>query len=428
MAALMVGAAALPGCGSTGSGNSKGSSSKGAVTTLEYAFWGNQNEINAIMDTIDEFNATHDDIQVKGTGMDSSVYLQKLSAYASSNTMPDIIQVAMDYGDVYTQKGMFAPLDDLIEENNMKNLVNDNLWEGLSYDGKIYAVPLTASGQMLVGNKDLFEEAGIEFPTDSWTEEEFKEAAIALTDPAKKQYGVIWGDAPETWTRALYGNGKNEIYDRENKTMNAVGNDAVRHAIDFMVNDIMQENKAAPAVLSSDDIGGGFETGKYGMAAIGFWDIESIHKVVQDSFEWDLLPLPTNDEFGQWKTRIFANALSISNTSKNKEAAFEYLKWTLENEDVQKSGVMLPVNKTIIENPDFINEFSEGSKVYNKQLAFDALNNGCLWQNTGTIAEINTNVINPEIEKMILKPDTTTLDEALENIQVNGQKLFDAEK
>ena len=79
-------------------------SNDGEVTTVEYVFWGNQTEINTIMGTIDAFNASHTDIQVKGTGMDSSVYLQKLSAYASSNTLPDIVQVAIDYGDEYTKR------------------------------------------------------------------------------------------------------------------------------------------------------------------------------------------------------------------------------------------------------------------------------------------------------------------------------------
>lgn len=398
------------------------------VTTVEYAFWGDQNEINTIMATIDEFNKTHTDIQVKGIGMDSSVYLQKLSAYISSNTMPDIIQVAMDYGDAYTSKGVFAPLDELIDSNGLRDKVSDSLWEGLSYEGSTYAVPLTASALMLVGNKDLFAEAGIEFPTDGWTEEEFKEAAIAMTDAEKGQYGIILGGHVTGWPMALYGNGENEIYDRENGQMQATNNPAVEHAYDFMINDIMLENQAAPAVLSSKDIGGGFETGKYGMATIGFWNIKSYHETVQDSFEWDLLPLPTSEEYGQWKTDIYANALSISASSDKKEAAFEYLKWVLEDRTVQTTSVMLPVNTEIAEDPAYLEEFEEGSKVYNRELAFDALYNGRLWQNTGTIAEINENVINPEIEKLILQPDSTSLQEALENIQEEGQKLFDAAK
>lgn len=430
LACTLIGVSLLGGCGSKGATTEKEAASekegKTDATSIEYCFWGNQNEINSIMAMIDKFNETHDDIQVKGIGMDSSVYLQKLSGYASSNTMPDIVQVAMDYGDTYNKKDIFEPLETMINDAGLKNKVHDSLWDGLSYDGHIYGMPLTASAQLLVGNKNLFAEAGIEFPTDSWTEDEFKEAALKMTNPDKGNYGVIWGDAPTSWSLALYGNGENEVYDRDNRKMQATNNLAFKHALDFMVNDIILENKAAPATMNSKDIGGGFETGKYGMATIGFWDIANFNNVVKDSFEWDIIPLPVNEEYGQWKTRIFANALSISKTSENKEAAFEFLKWTFENRDVQTEAVFLAVNNDIAEDPTYLEDFPEGIKPYNKQLAFDALANGCLWQNTGDVSEVNINVIQPEIEKLILKPDSTTLDEVLENIQINGQKVFNA--
>ena len=402
-------------------------SNDGEVTTVEYVFWGNQTEINTIMGTIDAFNASHTDIQVKGTGMDSSVYLQKLSAYASSNTLPDIVQVAIDYGDEYTKRGMFEPLDGMIEEAGLKELVSDNLWDGLSYEGNVYAVPLQASACLLVGNKQLFEEAGLEFPTESWTEEEFREAAVKMTDPSKDQYGIMMAGAVVDWARALYGNGDTQIYNWDTKTMNAEGNEAVRHIWDLWINDLMLGQKAAPAVMNTKDIGGGFETGKYGMAMIGFWDIAEIHKVVQDSFEWDVIPLPVSEEYGPWRTQIYANALSISANSDKKEAAFEYLKWTLENREVQTNSVFLPVNNEIAGDPAFLEEYPEGAKHYNKELALEALANGVSWRNRGVIAEINNNVIKPEIEKLILQPDATDLDTALHNMQVEGQKLFDAE-
>ena len=322
---------------------------------------------------------------------------------------------------------MFEPLDGMIEEAGLKELVSDNLWDGLSYEGNVYAVPLQASACLLVGNKQLFEEAGLEFPTESWTEEEFREAAVKMTDPSKDQYGIMMAGAVVDWGRALYGNGDTQIYNWDTKTMNAEGNEAVRHTWDLWINDLMLGQEAAPAVMNTKDIGGGFETGKYGMAMIGFWDIAEIHKVVQDSFEWDVIPLPVSEEYGPWRTQIYANALSISANSDKKEAAFEYLKWTLEDREVQTNSVSLPVNNEISGDPAFLEEYPEGAKHYNKELALEALANGVSWRNTGVIAEINNNIIKPEIEKLILQPDSTDLDTALHNMQVEGQKLFDAE-
>lgn len=248
-----------------------------------------------------------------------------------------------------------------------------------------------------------------------------------MTDESKGQYGVMLGAGVIDWGRAIYGNGETQIYDWNAKKMQATDNDALYHIWDLWINDLMLNEKAAPAVLNSKDIGGGFETGKYGMALIGFWDIAEIHKVVQDSFEWDLIPLPTNETYGQWRTQMYANALSISANSEKKDAAFEYIKWTLENRDIQTNSVSLPVNKEISGDAEFLNEFADGAKHFNKQLALDALANSVTWRNTGTVAEINNNVIKPEIERLILKPDSTDLKTVLENIQTEGQKIFDAE-
>lgn len=396
-------------------------------TTVEYMFWGNQEEINTIMATIDRFNETHEDVQVKGIGLDSSVYLEKLSAYIASNTMPDIVQVAVDYGDEYNKKEIFEPLDSMIDEAGLRELVGDNLWKGLSYNDSIYAVPQTASGLMLVGNKTLFEEAGVEWPEGSWTEEEFKEAAIKLTNAEEKQYGMLFGGWLPYYMIAPYGS-ETQIYDWDAKTMNAVGNEAVKHFLELTISDIMFAEQAAPAVATTTDLGGRFETGKYGMELIGYWNLPSFDKVIEDSFEWDLLPLPTSEEYGQWTTEIYANALSISASSEKKEAAFEYLKWVLEDEEVQTSSAMLPVNKNIAESEEFLTTFDEDDVVFDRQLALDALNNGVDWRNTGVIAEINDNIVVQEIEQLIVKPDSTDIDTVLENIQTKGQKLFDTSK
>ena len=133
-----------------------------------------------------------------------------------------------------------------------------------------------------------------------------------MTDESKGQYGVMLGAGFFDWGRAIIGNGETESYVWNAKKLQATDYDALYHIWDLWINDLMLNEKAAPAVLNSKDIGGGFETGKYGKALIGFWDIAEIHKVVQDYYEWDLIPLPTNETYGLWRTQMNAYALSIS--------------------------------------------------------------------------------------------------------------------
>ena len=130
----------------------------------------------------------------------------------------------------------------------------------------------------------------------------------------------------------------------------------------------MLNEKAAPAVLNSKDIGGGFETGKYGMALIGFWDIAEIHKVVQDSFEWDLIPLPTNETYGQWRTQMYANALSISANSEKKDAALNISNGHWKTEISRQILFHCRLIKEISSDPEFLNEFADGAKQYRSNL------------------------------------------------------------
>ena len=71
--------------------------------------------------------------------------------------------------------------------------------DGLSYDGKLYAVPFYAESSMMFYRKDLFEAAGITMPEQP-TWEQITEWAEKLTDKTKDQYGFClrgkpgWGE------------------------------------------------------------------------------------------------------------------------------------------------------------------------------------------------------------------------------------------
>ena len=53
-------------------------------------------------------------------------------------------------------------------------------------------VPALIDNLAIVYNKTLFDEAGLEYPNADWTWDDFRAAAKALTDPAKKQFGFSY--------------------------------------------------------------------------------------------------------------------------------------------------------------------------------------------------------------------------------------------
>ena len=58
--------------------------------------------------------------------------------------------------------------------------------------GTVIGFPALVDNLALVYNTKLFDEAGVAYPTDQWTWDDFRNAAKKINDPAKKIYGTAW--------------------------------------------------------------------------------------------------------------------------------------------------------------------------------------------------------------------------------------------
>ena len=63
-------------------------------------------------------------------------------------------------------------------------------------------MPALIDNLAVVYNKKIFDEAGVDYPTDDWTWDEFMATAAELTDPDAGIVGTGWpgtGDEDTTW-------------------------------------------------------------------------------------------------------------------------------------------------------------------------------------------------------------------------------------
>lgn len=389
---------------------------------LQFVLWGTNEGLTSVFDLVDQYNASQDGIHVTVNGVDPSVYFQKLNAFFSSGTAPDIIQVAADYGNEYTAKGVFAPLDAYLTDE-LKGEWAQSLLDALKTDGVQYAIPIGVQVSFIAYNKALFDEAGLPYPTKDWTEAEFLDTVKKLTLPEKNQYGIlVSGSANETiWN--MYGD---YCYDWDTNKMTAADNPSFKHAVELFYN-LFVTDKATPAATSTKDIGGGFETGKYPMAIIHYWDIASLSSTIGESFDWDIVQFPVNEEYGvRWRSPLYVQAMSIANTSEHKDEAFEFIRWWATNAAPQTSMAdSFPASTAIQNSAEYMASFPDGHP-YDKQVVIDTIaEQGSAWWNCGIIAEINDNVIKPAIEKLLLQTDAVGVEETIETIQTKGQQLFD---
>ena len=110
----------------------------------------------------------------------------------------DIITIGSYETPIWGKAGWLVPLDDLGDDYDYEDMI-PSVKAGLSYDGKLYAVPFYAESSFTFYRKDLFDAAGITMP-EKPTYTQVAEFAEKLTDTSKEQYGFCqrgkpgWGE------------------------------------------------------------------------------------------------------------------------------------------------------------------------------------------------------------------------------------------
>lgn len=203
-------------------------------------------------------------------------------------------------------------------------------------DGKPYSIPTKLDQYGIVINKDMFDAAGIEIPTE-WDYEEFREIAKKLTygEGKDKVYGMFFCSQQNFGYiidfMAPCSMGGNPLYNKVNGLSN-FESDQMKGLIE-MVYQMMKVDKSAPthedSVIQKLTQESMFLTERCAMT-IGPWIIRSIKD--EESYPHDFTtafaPYPVENKnqknFDQGR---LGDYLSINPYSNYKDEAWEFVKW-----------------------------------------------------------------------------------------------------
>ena len=131
-------------------------------------------------------------IDVQVTSWDE--YWTKLDAAAESNQLPDIFWMHTNQILKYADYGKLADVTDLYDQEDpdyyTKHFSEISLNNAKGSDGRIYGVPKDKDTVCLVYNREMFDNAGLAYPDDSWTWDDLTEASAAIYDKTGK-YGFM---------------------------------------------------------------------------------------------------------------------------------------------------------------------------------------------------------------------------------------------
>ena len=209
-------------------------------------------------------------------------------------------------------------------------------------DGDYYAIPYCQNINMVYFNKKLFDEAGVEYPKNGWTWQDFRETAAKLTkgEGANKVYGALvdagtpGGDY--YWDLIARQEIGNFAYYNADKTASTFDLPVMRESLQFFADMAFKDKSLVPldeinALKYTDEITAmqGLYNGKFAMwiePVYGNLYLKESYGAVPEGTDIGVVNMPTVDG-GPSITTCYTSTASIPANVENPEAAWALLKF-----------------------------------------------------------------------------------------------------
>jgi sorbitol/mannitol transport system substrate-binding protein len=110
----------------------------------------------------------------------------------------DLVFIGLYETPIFAKKGWLRPFENIPDNYDLDDVFK-SLRDGLSYEGKLYALPFYGESSMTIYRKDLFDAKGLKMPEQP-TYDDIAKFADELTDKSKGVYGIVlrgkpgWGE------------------------------------------------------------------------------------------------------------------------------------------------------------------------------------------------------------------------------------------
>ncbi|MDI9506450.1 MAG: sugar ABC transporter substrate-binding protein [Clostridiales bacterium] len=254
---------------------------------ITFGFW-DTNQEPGMKAIAEAYMAEHPGVTIETQVTPWDQYWMKLEAAAMGGALPDVFWMHSNQFFKYVSAGTMLDLTDL-------NLDYSPYPAGITalynYEGAQYAVPKDYDTIALAYNKEIFDNAGVAYPDDTWTWDTLREVAVQLTDPDK---GIMGFGAPidtqSGYYNFVYQNGGFIFEDGVSGFDKAETKEAIQAWVDLMLVD-----GVSPSLESFTDMDNNeqFQAGRLAMQFVGSWNMSAYttNEFIKDKFDLAILPL-----------------------------------------------------------------------------------------------------------------------------------------
>ncbi|WP_337031338.1 sugar ABC transporter substrate-binding protein [Paenibacillus illinoisensis] len=324
--------------------------------------WGGGEELQSRKEATKIFKKLYPKVKVHEVWLPADNIDVKLDAALAAGNAGDVIMMSPDWKGLRSK--WFEDLNPYIEKDqlDLEALLTQGVDGGyVDADGKREGMPTTASDFMIAYNKDIFNKAGIPYPTNDWTWDEFSATAkqVSSGEGANRVYGIVSHWILQSFAPFIYG-GMPYNEDWSKQTLDDPNTLKGYQLFGDLVNAKAMPDDAAAKSMPMDQM---FAAGRAAMYPLGVFEASTIAKNIGSNFQWGIV-MPPKDPSGKTVNIKFQTGFAMNKDSKNKEAAWAYIKTVSLNKEVGDlySKVNLPAAKESADST-FANLKIEGTDI-----------------------------------------------------------------
>ncbi|MDE7331858.1 MAG: sugar ABC transporter substrate-binding protein [Lachnospiraceae bacterium] len=303
----------------------------GEAITLKWAIW--DKDITPYWQAIkDTYEASHENVTIEMTDLGSTDYMTVLATELSgSGSEFDVVTIKDVPGyATLVSKNTLEPLDSYIADAGIDLAQYGGVDKQVTVDGSLYELPFRNDFWVVFYNKDIFDNAGVAYPTNDMTFEEYDALAKQVTDTT---YGAqVYGTHYHTWRSAvqLFGvlDGQHSILDGQY--------DFFTPYYEMVLGQEDEQVCRNYADLSAEGLhySAAFSGGDVAMLNMGSWFISTMIANIQSGEydaslcgNWGMVKYPHAEGVEAGSTLGTITGLAVTSVSDQKDAAFEFVKW-----------------------------------------------------------------------------------------------------
>lgn len=343
--------------------------------TITFSGWGDETEQKVYRDSIDRFTALCPGVTVDYLPIPDK-FQDKMKAQMAGGTAPDVFYVDDQLMNAFAGSGQLMPLDDYMSQAGVSR---DDFITALmtifTQDSKTYALPKDWGTLGLIYLPEAFQAAGVDEPTDSWTWDDLRTAAKAISD-AGTYKGFCMGADWARFAPFVFSNGGS--FASEDNTTATLDTPEVKEMATLVSDMYTEGSLVKPADVGASWCGEAIGKKLVAMTTEGGWMVNFMKQNYPD-VEWKAVQIPNGP-----KTRadiIFTNGIGVNAATQypNAAAAFAIYLTGEENQgEIVKTGFAYsthPSQADLVQDPNDL-AISSGGLLPDTRVAFWGPNTG----------------------------------------------------